>query len=74
MEQFPDKCIVSAVHKLHLLDMFDYVYIFDDGKIVDEGKPDELMSRRSLSGVVAGEVTFNGELLTEQGQPTVAPD
>jgi len=34
---FADKCIVSAVHKLHLLDMFDYIYVFDDGRIVEHG-------------------------------------
>lgn len=37
LKKFEDKCIVSAVHKLHLLDMFDYIYVFDDGRIVEEG-------------------------------------
>lgn len=37
LEKFREKCIVSAVHKLHLLDMFDYIYVFDDGRIVEEG-------------------------------------
>ncbi len=37
LKKFKHKCIVSAVHKLHLLDMFDYIYVFDDGRIVEEG-------------------------------------
>jgi ATP-binding cassette, subfamily B, bacterial len=36
-EAFQDKAIVSTLHRLHLLRYFDYVYILDKGKIVDEG-------------------------------------
>lgn len=31
------KTILTSVHRLHLLEMFDYVYILQDGKITDEG-------------------------------------
>lgn len=37
LSKFGDKCIVSAIHKLHLLDMFDHIYVFDDGRIVEQG-------------------------------------
>jgi len=42
MEEFKDKTIISAIHKLHLLKKFDYIYIFDKGKIIAEGTLTEL--------------------------------
>ncbi|MCB0569912.1 MAG: ABC transporter ATP-binding protein [Phaeodactylibacter sp.] len=35
--EFRDKAIVSSLHRLHLLNQFDYVYILDSGRIIDEG-------------------------------------
>ncbi|MBI5803269.1 ABC transporter ATP-binding protein [Candidatus Pacearchaeota archaeon] len=35
--EFKNKTIISSIHRLHLLDKFDYIYMFDDGKIVGEG-------------------------------------
>ena len=34
---FSDKAIISSIHRLHLLDQFDYIYILDKGKIIDQG-------------------------------------
>lgn len=34
---FADKAIISSMHRLHLLGRFDYVYILNRGRIVDEG-------------------------------------
>lgn len=34
---FPDKTIISAIHSLHLLRNFDYVYLFKDSRLVAEG-------------------------------------
>jgi len=34
---FSDKVIISSLHRLHLLNRFDYIYILGNGKIVDEG-------------------------------------
>ena len=45
--KFTDKAVVSALHRLHLLRLFDYVYILDKGKVVDEGSFEELR-RNSL--------------------------
>jgi len=39
---FADKAIVSSLHRLHLLWMFDYVYVLQQGSIVDEGSFDYL--------------------------------
>jgi len=35
--EFRNKAIISSIHRLHLLSKFDYVYMFDNGKIVGEG-------------------------------------
>jgi ABC-type multidrug transport system fused ATPase/permease subunit len=34
---FEDKAIISSMHRLHLLSQFDYVYVLQQGRIVDEG-------------------------------------
>ena len=34
---FSNKVVVSALHRLHLLSKFDYVYILDKGQVVDQG-------------------------------------
>jgi len=35
--QFADKAIISSLHRLHLLPKFDYIYVLDGGRVVDEG-------------------------------------
>jgi ABC-type multidrug transport system fused ATPase/permease subunit len=39
----PDKCIVSSIHKLHLLDMFDEVYVLSQGRVVERGSLQQLV-------------------------------
>ncbi len=34
---FKDKVVISAVHSLHLLRYFDYVYMFKDSRLIAEG-------------------------------------
>lgn len=41
---FSDKAIISSIHRLHLLDQFDYIYLLDKGKIKDEGTFEQLLS------------------------------
>ncbi|MBA4848858.1 ABC transporter ATP-binding protein [Emticicia sp. BO119] len=36
-KEFKDKAVLSSLHRLHLLTKFDYVYILQDGRLVDEG-------------------------------------
>lgn len=36
-KNFSDKAIISSLHRLHLLNRFDYIYILENGTIVDEG-------------------------------------
>ncbi|MCX6757729.1 MAG: ABC transporter ATP-binding protein [Candidatus Nomurabacteria bacterium] len=41
----PDKTIISSIHRLHLLPLFDNIFFFKDGKIVAEGNIDELKEK-----------------------------
>lgn len=41
-KEFKGKTIISSIHRLHLLDKFDYIYLFDKGKIIAEGTLNEL--------------------------------
>jgi ABC-type multidrug transport system fused ATPase/permease subunit len=45
---FSDKAIISSLHRLHLLNRFDYVYIMDQGRIVDHGTFDHLKSNSQI--------------------------
>lgn len=40
---FKDKTIISSIHRLHLLKLFDKVYYFKDGKIIANGTFEELL-------------------------------
>ncbi|MBM3233171.1 ABC transporter ATP-binding protein [Candidatus Pacearchaeota archaeon] len=41
-EQFKHKTIISSIHRLHLLDKFDIIYLFSKGKIVGQGTFEEI--------------------------------
>lgn len=47
-EAFRDKAIVSSLHRLHLLEKFDYIYILDKGRILDEGTFEYLLSQSEI--------------------------
>ena len=40
---FTRQAIVSSVHRLHLLPLFDAVYVFADGRVIASGSFDELL-------------------------------
>ena len=42
---FPDKTIISSIHRLHLLSLFDDIYFFKKGKIIARGNLEELKER-----------------------------
>jgi ATP-binding cassette, subfamily B, bacterial len=44
-KEFKGKTIVSSIHRLHLLDKFDYIYLFDKGKIIAEGSLQEIKNK-----------------------------
>lgn len=37
LQRFGTSCLVSAIHKLHLLELFDSIYVLEDGKVVEQG-------------------------------------
>jgi ATP-binding cassette subfamily B protein len=43
-ERFQDKTVISTIHRLHLLPLFDKIYFFHNGKIVGAGTLNELLS------------------------------
>lgn len=48
LREFAGKAVVSTLHRLHLLPLFDYIYIMQSGKIVDEGSFTELRQRSTI--------------------------
>lgn len=46
--KFDDKTIISSIHRLHLLKLFDYIYFFKDGRIQAEGALSQLMEHREF--------------------------
>ncbi|HLM84214.1 MAG TPA: ABC transporter ATP-binding protein [Candidatus Bathyarchaeia archaeon] len=42
-KNFKDKTIISAIHSLHLLKNFDYIYMFKDSRIIAEGTFHEIL-------------------------------
>jgi ATP-binding cassette, subfamily B, bacterial len=48
--EFSDKAIVSALHRLHLLTKFDYVYVMANGRIVEEGTFEALKANGPVFG------------------------
>lgn len=43
-ESFPGKTVISSIHRLHLLPLFDTIYFFKRGKIIAQGSFDELQT------------------------------
>ncbi len=41
--EFPGKTIISSIHKLHLLPLFDRIYLFANGRITASGSLGELL-------------------------------
>jgi ABC-type multidrug transport system fused ATPase/permease subunit len=45
-EAFGEACILSSIHRLHLLDRFDEIVFLAEGRVVDAGGLDELLARQ----------------------------
>ena len=43
--EFEGKTIVSSIHRLHLLPLFDLIYLFEDGRIIASGSHEELLAQ-----------------------------
>ncbi|CAN5504162.1 ABC transporter ATP-binding protein [soil metagenome] len=44
-EAFADACVISSIHRLHLLDRFDEVILMEKGRVIDQGPASELRER-----------------------------
>ena len=44
-EAFRDKVVVSSIHRLHLLENFDHIYVLDKGRIIAEGNLEQLLQQ-----------------------------
>ncbi|MEX0919409.1 MAG: ABC transporter ATP-binding protein [Parcubacteria group bacterium] len=42
--EFRDKTVISSIHRLHLLSLFQKVYLFSDGRIIASGSLRDLLS------------------------------
>jgi ABC-type multidrug transport system fused ATPase/permease subunit len=45
---FPNAAIISSIHRLHLLHMFDWVYVMQDGAIAEEGTLPDLLEQNGM--------------------------
>jgi ABC-type multidrug transport system fused ATPase/permease subunit len=48
MEHFSDRCLISSIHKLHLLELFDHIYVLANGEIVESGDFQTLVTKGGL--------------------------
>ena len=64
LNEFADKAVVSTLHRLHLLPMFDHIYILRIGRIVDECSFVEL---RQLSSIFQEMWAHQKEAVNEEG-------
>jgi ATP-binding cassette, subfamily B, bacterial len=51
-EKFSNRCIVASIHRLHLLPLFDEVYVLEKGVLVEYGDPKKLMKGEGLLGTM----------------------
>jgi ABC-type multidrug transport system fused ATPase/permease subunit len=43
---FPHMCVVSSIHRLHLLHLFDTIYFMADGQILEHGSLHDLLAQK----------------------------
>ena len=46
LKEFKDKTVISVLHKLNLLSLFDYIYMFENGKVVFHGTYAEIQKEK----------------------------
>ncbi len=50
-KEFKGKTIISSIHRLHLLNKFDYIYMFDKGKIIGQGTFKEIKENPKFKNI-----------------------
>ncbi len=51
LKKFPQITFIAIVHKLYILEKFDYIYVIENGEIVDKGIPSEMLKRSYISEI-----------------------
>ena len=46
----PEKTIICSIHKLHLLELFDEIYVLDKGVLVEVGSLEVLQEKDGVLG------------------------
>lgn len=64
-QRYSDPCIVSVLHRLHLLHLFDYIYVFRNGKIIEEGTLEQLIELKGYFGELYGQYMQSTEMTQE---------
>jgi len=67
---FPAACVVSSIHRLHLLPRFDTVVLMAEGRIVDAGAAAELLVRQPAFRTMWQ--SYAGETGNTSGEPIAA--
>lgn len=44
---FPDICLISSIHRLNLLPLFDTIWVMENGKLVQQGSLPELLAQKN---------------------------
>jgi len=51
-KEFKDKTILASIHRLHLLEKFDYIYMFDKGNIIAKGTIEEMKKNKKFKEIL----------------------
>jgi len=66
---FASRCIISSVHRLHLLPMFDHIYVLDQGRVIEQGSFAELLKTEGRLSAMWADYQVNLATL-ESGEVT----
>lgn len=59
LQFFNKKTIIAVMHRLHLLDMFDYIYVFDQGRILEQWNFKKLIAQDGKFSKMRKEYSMN---------------
>ncbi|MBI3632422.1 MAG: ABC transporter ATP-binding protein [Candidatus Vogelbacteria bacterium] len=51
ISNFKKKTIIATIHRLHLLQYFDYIYMFDKGRVIAEGTLDQMINNPQFKDI-----------------------
>lgn len=70
-QEFEGKTIISSLHRLHLLEHFDYIYVLNKGSIAEEGTLDDLLQNGQIFNKLWN---HQKKQVTEQAVVDVVPE